>query len=219
MRRIYSTMDSSTQRAWHNVKKIVNIVMYLSAFLPMLTIMWAKEVILLAVQEVEAAQKAQPIRQFEWQAFLNVYLVVGIVIVFIITLFFCLLLRGNKKMATKIINVKKTKNQVAEYYLAYYSLFVLSLIGFSLTNIADIISLCLLMIILGIVYVKNGLYYMNPTVNIMRSFIYEVEYEEGGKMNSKVIISKEKIHDGDTISIYQSTYDFTLMEKKVVHNG
>ena len=123
------------------MKRIANIAMYLSAFLPMLAVMWLKEVILLAVQEVNDVQKAQPVRSFEWQIFLNAYLVIGVILIFIVTLFLCILLRSNKKVSTKMITVNKTKNQVAEYYLGYYSLFVLALISFSLTNIADIISL------------------------------------------------------------------------------
>ncbi|MDR1230842.1 MAG: hypothetical protein LBK61_05520 [Spirochaetaceae bacterium] len=194
------------------MKRLANVLMYLSAFLPMLTVMWLKEFVSLILQLIS---KRQTCKQLNWFFLFNPYLGVSLVMICIVYVGFSCLLSNNKEISTKLIKVHKTKNQVAEYYLGYYSLFVLTLIGFSLVNITDIVELCFLMIILGIVYIKNGLYYMNPTVNILRSFIYEVEYLENDKTTSKIVIAKERIYDGETISIYQSKYDFSLMEKKV----
>ena len=73
------------------------------------------------------------------------------------------------------ITLKTVKNRSAEYYLAYYSLFILALIEFSLTDPIDLTVLSLLLLVLGIVYIKNDLFFMNPTVNIFQSYIYEVD--------------------------------------------
>ena len=204
--------------------KTVNVLLYISAFLPMLAVMWLKELITLTVNAIDnykAKMAANPTInvKFDWSVFANVFLIVEIVFIVIVTVALVCLMHGNKNSAVKMVKIKNVKNQVAEYYLAYYSLFVLALIGFSLVNIADIISLCLLMAVLGIVYIRNGMFYMNPTVNILKSFIYEIEYEKNDKSYNRVVISKEKIHDGDTIRIYQSKCDFTLLEKKVTHDG
>ena len=67
------------------------------------------------------------------------------------------------------ITLKTVKNRSAEYYLAYYSLFILALIEFSLTDPIDLTVLSLLLLVLGIVYIKNDLFFMNPTVNIFRA--------------------------------------------------
>jgi hypothetical protein len=124
-------------------------------------------------------------------------------------------MKGNEKMAAKMVKVKSVKNQVAEYYLAYFSLFVLALIGFSLDDITDIISLVLFMLVLGIVYIRNGMFYMNPTVNLLQSFIYEIEFDEHGETFNRIVISKEKLLAGETINIYQSIYEFTIVKNKV----
>jgi hypothetical protein len=177
----------------------------------MLIVMWVKEVIMLVIQNVE---KLQCGGHFVWRMFINAYLLTELGIICIVTFSLCFLLRANKKASTKKIQVVKVENQFANYYLGYYSLFVLALIGFSLVSVVDIVSLCLLMTILGIVYIKNGMYYMNPTVNLMRSFIYEIEYKEGNKPINKIIIAKEKIYVDDIINIYSSEFDFTLMKEK-----
>ena len=135
-------------------RKIVNILLYISAFLPMLAVMWLKELITLAVNAIDnykAAAVANPTVnvQFDWSVFVNVFLIVELVFIIIVTIALFRLMHSNKNSAVKMVKIKNVKNQVAEYYLAYYSLFVLALIGFSLVNIADIISLCLLMTILG----------------------------------------------------------------------
>jgi hypothetical protein len=188
----------------------------------MLAVMWVKEVIILITDAVakhneaviKAGANASTVK-FDWSVLLNAYLLVEFGAIAIIALSLLLLMRRNDKAALKIVKINTLKNQVAEYYLAYFSLFVLALIGFSLVNIADIISLCLLMAILGIVYIRNGMFYMNPTVNLLKSFIYEIEYEESGNTHSRIVIAKQKLRAGDTLKIYQSKYDFTLVKESV----
>ena len=206
------------------MKKLVNILLYLSAFLPMLFVMWIKEVIIVITDSVNSskeaalaaaqATKTAVTPKFDWSCLLNIYLLSELTAIVIISISLLILMKSNKKAATKMVKVKNLKNQVAEYYLAYFSLFVLALIGFSLTNLADVVSLCLLMVVLGIVYIRNGMFYMNPTINLLQSFIYEIEYQENEKSFSRIVISKKKLHIGETFNIYQSKYDFTLVKGK-----
>ncbi len=76
-------------------------------------------------------------------------------------------------------------NRTAEYYLGYFSLFILELFAFSFTDIIDIVVMSILLLLLGIVYVKNGLFFINPTLNIFRSFIFEVEFSDGNNIRTK----------------------------------
>jgi hypothetical protein len=205
------------------MKRIVNVLLYLSAFLPMLAIMWIKEVITLIVDVIKNYNETAAIAganavalKFDWSALFNTYLFVELGVIVIIALSLILLMRRNNKAAVKIVKIKSLKNQVAEYYLSYFSLFVLALIGFSLVSIKDVISLCLLIWLLGVVYIRNGMFYMNPSVNILKSFIYEIDYEENGNPHSRIVISKEKLHIDEMIKIYQSKYEFTLLKERVI---
>ena len=125
-----------------------------------------------------------------------------------------LMIKSNRKVATKKIKIAVVKNRTAEYYLAYYSLFILSLIGFSLIEIRDIIVLILLLTVLGIVYIKNELYFINPTINIFRSFIYEVEYSSGKEKIGKLLISKDKLKTNQIVDIEVSEFEFTFVRRK-----
>jgi hypothetical protein len=186
--------------------------MYLSAFLPVLIVLWVREILTITLNVYD---KWHICGRLEWKLFLNWFLIAELCIIVIITLFFYFLLHGNRKMGGREIIICKVKNKTAEYYLSYYALFVLSLIGFSLVDLVDVISLCLLLLILGIVYIRNGMYYLNPTVNIFRFFIYDVEYKENDIRYDTFIISKEKLFTSETIIIYNSEYDFTFVKEKV----
>lgn len=185
--------------------------MYISAFLPMLLIMWIKEVLLYTKRILDTPCK------YTWKSlYTNPYLIIEAVILLLILIIFAFLMRRNKKTGAYTIKIISVKNRSAEYYLSYYSLFILALIEFSLTNLIDIIVLVMLLLVLGVVYIKNELFFMNPTINIFQSYIYEIEYEnENGKGTiTKLIISSEKLSDGETIDIDISEFEFTFLRKK-----
>lgn len=182
------------------------ILMYLSAFLPMFFIMWFKEVATVLVKIHDGKST--------WLDLINIYLIIEIAIIGVLIISFSNLMSNNKKLATKKVKVLAVSNRTGEYYLGYYSLFILSLLGFSFINIVDILVLCLLIITLGVVYIKNELYFMNPTINIFRSYIYEVEYSYKDQIERKLIISKEKVKINEIIDIELSEFEFTFMRKK-----
>ena len=185
------------------------LVMYISAFLPMFLIMWIKEVLIGIRNVIE-----KPWR-YSWESiYLNPYLIAELVLVIIIGVLIAWLLKRNKKTSTYTISLKTVKNRSAEYYLAYYSLFVLALIEFSLTDPIDLIVLVLLLLVLGVVYIKNNLFFMNPTINIFQSYIYEIEYMTNQATISKLIISPVKLSEGNIIDIDVSEFEFTFFRRK-----
>lgn len=180
------------------------IILYLSAFLPMLFIMWIRESVVPFI-DIWAGK-------IEWTDLSpSPLLIAELVLIAGIALALFLLMNNNRKVATKKVKIDVVKNRTAEYYLAYYSLFILSLIGFSLVDIVDIIVLVLLLTVLGIVYIKNELYFINPTINIFRSFIYEVEYTSGKEKIGKLLISKDKLTTGKIVEIEVSEFEFTFV--------
>ena len=130
-----------------------------------------------------------------------------------ITICTIFLISKNKELSTDLVVVTNVTNRTAEYYLGYFSLFILELFAFSFTDIFDIIVMVILLILLGIVYVKNGLFFINPTMNIFRSYIFETEYNDGRAIRSKLLICKEKIKIGDKLNVDVSNYGFTLVSK------
>lgn len=185
------------------------LIMYISAFLPMFLIMWIKEVMLGIRNVVEKPWK------YSWDSiYLNPYLIGGLVFLVIISILTVGLLKRNKQTGVYTVSLKTVKNRSAEYYLAYYSLFILALIEFSLTDPIDLTVLALLLFVLGVVYIKNDLFFMNPTINIFQSYIYEVEYETDQAMITKLIISPVKLSEGNVIDIDISEFEFTFLRRK-----
>lgn len=183
------------------------IILYLSAFLPMLLIMWIRESVY-PLLDIWAGK-------LEWADLSpSPLLITELMLMIGIASALFLLMKSNRKVATKKIKIDVVKNRTAEYYLAYYSLFILSLIGFSLTEVRDIIVLILLLTVLGIVYIKNELYFINPTINIFRSFIYEVEYSSGKEKIGKLLISKDKLKINQIVDIEVSEFEFAFVRRK-----
>ena len=71
----------------------------------------------------------------------------------------------------KIINKSAITEQ---YFLGYFSLFVLFALSFELERVS--IVFVLIIIFIGIVYIKNDLFYINPFLNILGYNFYEITY-------------------------------------------
>lgn len=181
------------------------IIMYLSAFLPMF---W-----LILIKDYATILKDAIAGEAPYSDLLSVQLFVVLGIVLFITIITVILISGNKKLSNDLVVATKVTNRTAEYYLGYFSLFILELFAFSFTDIVDIIVMSILLLLLGIVYVKNGLFFINPTMNIFRSFIFEVEFSDGNNIRTKILICKENIKQGDSLMIDISNYGFTLAQK------
>ena len=185
------------------------LVMYLSAFLPMFLIMWIKEILLGVRNVLDKPWK------YSWESiYFNPYLIGEFIVIFLVGTALYFLLKRNQRTSVYTITLKTVKNRSAEYYLAYYSLFILALIEFSLTDPVDLVVLVLLLIVLGIVYIKNDLFFMNPTINIFQSYIYEIEYMTNQTIISKLIISPVKLSEGNIIDIDVSEFEFTFFRRK-----
>lgn len=181
------------------------IIMYLSAFLPMFWLILIKDYATILKDAIEGKAKYSDLLSVQ------LFIVVGIVIV--ITICTIVLISGNQDLSKDLVVASKVTNRTAEYYLGYFSLFILELFAFSFTDIIDIVVMSILLLLLGIVYLKNGLFFINPTLNIFRSFIFEVEFSDGNNIRTKMLVCKEKIQQGDSLNIDISNYGFTLAQK------
>jgi hypothetical protein len=176
-----------------------NIIMYLSAFIPMFWIMIIRDGLELAING-----------KGNFCALINAYLIIAFVFAMLLTTAFAAMFVRKKGLSEELATVKSIKNRAAEYYLGYFSLFIITLLCFKLTNFIDIITLSLILFALGVVYIKNELYFMNPTINLFMAYLYEIEYDNGKDVLKKIIISKNEIKTGQSIYIIASEYDFAF---------
>jgi hypothetical protein len=187
------------------VRKLKKIILYLTAFIPVIFIILLKDFLTLLFSAMKG--------EITYCAIFDLKLIIlAVILVFLIASFFTLI-RNNSSLAFDQINVHSVKNRTDEYYFSYFSIFILSLFAFSFTKMVDIIIFVIILGLFGIVYIKNDLFFMNPTLNIFQSYIFECYYKKGEEMKSVLLISHRKIQPGEIIDVSVSQFPFSMLKK------
>ena len=153
-----------------------NILLYLSAFVPMYVLILLKQIIELLVGNIKLN-------------FLNIFVIVLLMTVIILGFIGLKLETNRRKQSIKVIKVVEKTNTTDEHFLGYFSLFVLFSITFDLSKISMLVVFILIIMMIGIVYVKNKLFYINPLLNIFGYNFYDIVYKaenEQAKQTTKI---------------------------------
>ena len=103
---------------------------------------------------------------------------------------------GNYKIEK--INITKKTSITEQHFLGYFSLFVLFALTFELEKISMFVIFLLIIILIGIVYIKNNLFYINPLLNILGYNFYDIEYtDEQGKTQKDTFFFKGSLCLGE----------------------
>lgn len=86
----------------------------------------------------------------------------------------------HSKDVSKEIIILKKQNITDRHFLGYFSLFVLFALQLELSYVSDYCLFIVITIFIGIVYIKNSLYYINPLLNILGYNFYDIVYLEVG---------------------------------------
>lgn len=111
-------------------------------------------------------------------------------------------LRFNYKIAgSKSIPVKVSSVEDINYeHLTFLTTYIIPLICFNLTSERYLIALGLLLIVIGIIYVRTDKFYANPTLAILGFRLYSVKLiRRTGEEVKVTLITKDQIKDGDKI--------------------
>lgn len=92
----------------------------------------------------------------------------------------------NKKQKSDRIIIIKYENITDQHFLGYFSLFVLFAITFDLSKYSMFVVFVLIISMIGVVYVKNKLFYINPFLNILGYNFYNVTYKIVGSEQTKI---------------------------------
>lgn len=110
-------------------------------------------------------------------------------------------IRYNKDEAKQIVIVKK-ENITDQHFLGYFSLFVFFAIPLDLSNMSNYCIYIIILILIGIVYINNSLYYINPLLNILGFNFYNITYHEANKTEERTA----KIFYRGTLTLEDKTY-------------
>ncbi|WP_313016655.1 anti-phage protein KwaA [Acetoanaerobium noterae] len=99
-------------------------------------------------------------------------------------------LKGSVSSSFKI---KKIRNKNYEH-LTFLTTYIIPLICFDLGSLRYVIVLLVLLIIIGVMYVKTDMFYANPTLAIMNFQLYEADVElRDGIHEGVILISRSRV--------------------------
>lgn len=101
------------------------------------------------------------------------------------------------------VKVGKVRDETSSNFLNYISVYFMSCIGLRIDNFTDLFTLSFLMIVIGFIYIRGNLIYINPILNLMGYNIYDLEgtIEVSGEVVEAMVIVKKdiSINEGDLL--------------------
>lgn len=94
--------------------------------------------------------------------------------------------------------ITEIKNENYEY-LTFLTTYIIPLICVNFDDIRYVIVLSILLVVIGIVFVKMDLYYGNPTLALLGYKIYRAEIKGFDAPDGVVLITKNKLTKGNSI--------------------
>lgn len=150
--------------------------------------------------------------------FLEFYVIVFFLILSIMS--FYLLKRmidGLKDYKEESFQLKVTniKNANYQYVIVYFSMYIFPFITINLSTVTGILQFLVLWGLVGYVYVKNNLVYINPTLNIFFKYnIYEtdMEYQDEDEIISfsAILLSKKERSDIKKIHVIKESEELYI---------
>ena len=161
------------------------IFLYLSAFIPLYSLIIVKELIDIINHNL---------------TFNVLNSLTLILLLLLIVLGSIGIIRENKCGKYKIEKIKivKKKSITEQHFLGYFSLFVLFALTFELEKISMFVVFFLILGLIGIVYIKNNLFYINPLLNILGYNFYDITYiDEKGEKHIDTFFFKGTLTEGE----------------------
>ena len=149
-----------------------NLFLYISAFIPMYILVLVEVIVDIINDNL----------RLNILNTLNLTLLIILTILGIIGVIWSIAFNHDKSIE---INIVSKTNITDQHFLGYFSLFVLFSLSFDLSKISMFMVFLLIIILIGIVYIKNNLYYINPFLNILGYNFYDVTYTIKGSNELK----------------------------------
>lgn len=105
-------------------------------------------------------------------------------------------IHGSKKLPQKIIAIEDLNYE----HLTFLTTYIIPLICFNLTDTRYLLALTMLLIVIGIIYVKTDKFYANPTLAVLGFRLYKVDLESRtGTKKSIVVVTRDRLANNDQI--------------------
>lgn len=173
------------------------IILFISAFVPMYILF----LINLIVEILN--------NNLTWNVTNTCVLVALIILMLIGTIGLLVILKFNQK-TYRTIKVLSKKNITDQHFLNYFSLFVLLALTFDLSKLCFVSVFVVILIFIGIVYIKNNIFYVNPLLNILGYSFYDIEYTDGSDEPKQL-----RIFFKGTLDISKQKYELCVSNRNL----
>ena len=115
------------------------------------------------------------------------------------------------------VEIVSKKNITDQHFLGYFSLFVFFAIPLDLSLVSAYCVYVLVLIMIGVVYINNSLFYINPLLNILGYNFYDICYKEYGSdeiKNSKIFFRGDLLIENKTYWVKLKNQHFCFVDKK-----
>ena len=186
------------------MQALKNLLLYISAFMPMYFLVLLKLVVELINHNLS----------------FNVLNTINLVTLLLLLAASILGLLWNIKFnngVSKEITILSKQNITDQHFLGYFSLFVFFAIPLDLSLVSAFCIYVAILIMIGIVYINNSLYYINPFLNLLGYNFYDITYVEPGsneKRNAKIFYKGDLVIENKTYFVKLKNENFSFVDKK-----
>ena len=180
------------------------ILLFISAFVPLYFLLFVKIIVNIIFGNLH----------FNVLNSLSIIIFILAIIFGIVGVKLCL---KQNKTDTKIEIISK-KSLTEQYFLGYFSLFVLFALSFDIEMVNMFIVFVLINIMIGIVYIRNDLFYINPFLNLLGYNFYEIEYKKDNSTKTEIgkFLCKGKLDlSTSKFSVILSQSNFSVIKNKI----
>lgn len=187
------------------MKKFVQIILFLSSYIPLFIIIAIQNIFSLSEKMTENLDLYTKKMKLNFLDLKGVYLhfefyliIVLIVLIIILLILVKRLINSLNDNEVVTVTVEEVVNINHSTVTNYFAVYIFPFITMDLTSILGIIQFVFLGAIIGYIYIKNDLIYVNPVLNILFKLnIYEIKfsYEDtniGKKTYTGILLSKKE---------------------------
>jgi len=112
---------------------------------------------------------------------------------------FDFVLKGTRQIPFEIKEIESINYE----HLTFLATYIMPLAGFNLDNIREIVVLALLLIVIGIIYIKTDLFYANPSLALLGYNIYRADGKFKPRIGDRpgiILIAREKLSKGQKVA-------------------
>ena len=143
----------------------------------------------------------------------NTIVLVSLIVLMLIGLIGLFVIISNKNCERESIKVLTKKNLTDQHFLNYFSLFVLLALTFDLSKVCFVCVFIVIVVFIGIVYIKNNIYYVNPLLNILGFSFYDITYiDSNGKEKELRIFHRGEVIVGNNYRLNRSKRNLNFLQ-------